>query len=113
MSKRNTHRSLALAALLAGALALPGLAAADWDRGGNGGGRGDWHGERRHEHDGGYRGERRYGGEERHERHERHHHDHWGDRGYRGEREVVERPAYRSPQLPVPPGLSVFFNKSW
>ncbi|WP_295388484.1 hypothetical protein [uncultured Thiodictyon sp.] len=112
MSKRHTQSTLALAALLAGALALPGLAAADWDRDGGGGGRGDRHGERHYDHDGG-RGERRHEGGDRHWGERGHYdHDHWRHhRDYREREVVVERPVYRRP--PLLPGLSVFFNGSW
>jgi hypothetical protein len=104
MSTRDTRSTLALAVLLAGALALPGFAAADGDWGDRG------HGERHHERDGGHGGEWR--GERRHEGgdrgwHERHHHDHWRDH------EAHERPVYRHPHRPLLPGLSVFLNGSW
>ncbi|WP_295446341.1 hypothetical protein [uncultured Thiodictyon sp.] len=112
MSKRHTRSTLALAVLLAGALALPGLAAADGGRGWGDGGRG---GDRHHDRDGGqgseWRGERHDRGGDRGWG-ERRHHDHHHGHGY-GYRE--ERPAYHPepPRPPLPSGLSVFFNRSW
>jgi len=133
MSVRNTRIKLALAALLAGALALPGLAAADRGRGWGDGPRGEAQSDRGR--GGGYRDEAQYDrgrgggyrgagygargwrdGGPRHRGYGRGYGPGWGHRdGHRGGRDVVvvERPVYRRPYIPAPPGLSVILNGRW
>jgi hypothetical protein len=116
MFQRHTRIKIALAAVLAGALALPGLAAARGDYNRDDGRRGDWnHGRGGHyERDGrgwGHRPEPRYDRWHGH-RHHRHHRPDvvWV------ERPVYRRPYYAPPPLPVPGwgnGVSVILQRSW
>jgi hypothetical protein len=113
MFQRHTRIKIALAALLAGALALPGLAAARGDRDRDDGRRGDWSHERgghyERDHRGwDYRKPSRYSNRYGH-RHHRH----------RPDVVVIERPAYRRYYAPPPPppvwrnGVSVILQRSW
>lgn len=115
MTERKTRTKPVLTALLitvlAGALALPGFAAARGDRD-DGGHRGDWRGERSYD-----RGSRDW------DRRGPPHHHHWHKHGYRGRPEVVvvERPIYRRSYAPVViparptwgNSISVVLNRSW
>ena len=105
MSMRQTRSTVALAALLAGALALPGLAAADGGRG--------WGGERHYYRDGGGRyheGGDRGWGERRYDDHDR-----WHGHGYRGARPMAGPPPYRPyyPYRLMPPGIAFFLSGAW
>ena len=109
MFQRHTRTKIALAALLAGALALPGLAAAHGDRDWEKGRRGDWHHERDWRRDRDWRHERGgyYGREGREWRHrEAPRYDNWD--GYRHHRRPVvggeaglSAALFRSPAAPV------------
>ena len=99
MLQRHTRIKIALAAVLAGALALPGLAAAHRDRDWGDGPRGDWHHERdwhrdwRHER-GGYYAREGWGWGHR----EAPRYDHRdGHRNHRRPVVVLERPVHRRP----------------
>lgn len=104
MLTRQTRIGCALAAVLAGALALPGVAAAHGERDWQDERRGDWYGER----------ERRdwYGERERRDwaeyRYPRREHRHW--RHDRPDVVVVERPVYVRPYVPAPPRPTLWGN---
>jgi hypothetical protein len=113
MNNRKTRTTVTLAALLAGTLALPGLAAADRGRAWDDGPRAErysnrgWDpGHRREAYDD--RGRDREWGEGRPHHH---HHGWWHGDGHRGGREtvVIERPVDRRPAVTVIPlpGMSV------
>jgi hypothetical protein len=117
MFQRHTRIKIALAALLAGALALPGLAAARGDRDWDDGRRGDWSHERGDRYDRGdrrwdYRKPSRYSKWYAHPH--RHHH-----RYHRPDVVVIERPAYRRFVAPPRPilgwddGVTVIRKRSW
>ncbi len=127
MLQKHTRTRLALATLLAGALALPGLAAADRDRDRDwdGGRRGDWQDERGGYHERDYRESYR---EKRGRGHRHHHHRpdvvvvERPDHHHRPDVVVVERPVYRRHYAPPPPpspiqgwgnGISVILQRSW
>lgn len=100
MSKRHTGIKIALATLLAGAIGLPGLAAARGDGDWGGGQRGNWDQGRRGQWEQGYRRDWDGGRDGRGYYRGPRHHPH-GHRYYDRRPVVVERPAYLAPRPPM------------
>jgi hypothetical protein len=92
MFQRHARIKIALAALLAGALALPGLAAARGDRDWGDRDRGDWHQERG-----------RYDREGRDWDPRRPRRDDWHGHRHHPHPVAIERPVYRRYDAPPPP----------